>query len=202
MTPRGSQTRARLIEATIRVVQEVGYARATTRAIAETAGVAEGTIYRHFPDKQRLFFAAIQERNQTVFAWVSQLPELAGTSTVQANLTESLRQLAGLRNDLLPLELALLTDPDLAREHRTAMANAGPDLMALGPPGVIAAYLAAEQRLGRIQSGIDAGEAAIVILATLFGIALVPDDPEAGSVADRIATAVAMLMSGLAPRPG
>jgi len=58
MTARGDRTQAKLIEATLAVVAEVGYARASTRAIAERAGVAEGTIYRHFADKTALFFAA------------------------------------------------------------------------------------------------------------------------------------------------
>jgi len=58
MTARGDRTQAKLIEATLAVVAEVGYARASTRAIAERAGVAEGTIYRHFADKPALFFAA------------------------------------------------------------------------------------------------------------------------------------------------
>ena len=62
MSARGDRTRARLIEATTQVVAQVGYSRATTRAIADLAGVAEGTIYRHFPDKQHLFFAAVLER--------------------------------------------------------------------------------------------------------------------------------------------
>jgi len=50
-TERGEATRVRLIEATAQVVAEVGYANASTRAIAKAAGVAEGTIYRHFPNK-------------------------------------------------------------------------------------------------------------------------------------------------------
>ena len=59
MTKRGEATRARLIEATLAVVRDFGYAHASTRAIARAAGVAEGTIYRHFPDKTSLFFATV-----------------------------------------------------------------------------------------------------------------------------------------------
>ena len=57
VTKRGERTRARLIEATLSVVGEVGYARASTRAIADAAGMSEGALYRHFPDKAALFFA-------------------------------------------------------------------------------------------------------------------------------------------------
>ena len=78
MTRRGEATRARLIEATRGVVSEVGYAHASTRAIAQAAGVAEGTIYRHFPDKASLFFATVLEANTAVVAWVTELPARAG----------------------------------------------------------------------------------------------------------------------------
>ena len=71
MTRRGEQTRARLIDATRQVVREVGYAHASTRAIAEAAGVAEGTIYRHFQDKASLFFATVLESNGPVVASVT-----------------------------------------------------------------------------------------------------------------------------------
>ena len=40
MAERGVATRAKLIAATQDVVREIGYAHATTRAIAEAAGVA------------------------------------------------------------------------------------------------------------------------------------------------------------------
>ena len=46
MTRRGEETRAKLIEATRQVVRDVGYAHASTRAIAHAAGVAEGTMGR------------------------------------------------------------------------------------------------------------------------------------------------------------
>src|SRR5450756_1132234 len=115
MSERGARTRARLIQATTDVVGQVGYARATTRAIADAAGVAEGTIYRHFPDKQHLFFAAVLERNAPVIDWVSQFPARAGQASVRENLRDALVQLGRLRADLLPLELSLRADPDLAR---------------------------------------------------------------------------------------
>ena len=56
MTPRhGEDTREALIDAALEVFLRRGFARATTREIAQTAGVAEGTIYRHFADKYALF---------------------------------------------------------------------------------------------------------------------------------------------------
>jgi AcrR family transcriptional regulator len=81
------------------VVREVGYVRATTRAIVDAAGVAEGTIYRHFAHKHELSFAAIFDRNAPIVEWVAGLPERAGTRTVAENLTECLERLASLRDE-------------------------------------------------------------------------------------------------------
>ena len=152
MTKRGEATRAKLIEATRGVVREVGYAHASTRAIAQAAGVAEGTIYRHFPDKASLFFATLLDSNAPVVAWVTGLPTRAGEGTVEENLVEAAVQLAGLRNQIMPLELAMAADPELAAQRRQAMAAAGMSLPP-GPPAAVAAYLAAEQRLGRVRAG-------------------------------------------------
>jgi AcrR family transcriptional regulator len=48
-------TRDRLLRAAQEVIQEGGYAAASVIAIAERAGVAAGTLYRHFDSKAELF---------------------------------------------------------------------------------------------------------------------------------------------------
>jgi len=54
------ERRAMLVRATLPLLIEHG-SRVTTRMIAEAAGVAEGTIFRVFPDKETLVRAAIAE---------------------------------------------------------------------------------------------------------------------------------------------
>jgi AcrR family transcriptional regulator len=198
MTVRGRATRARLIEATVSVVREVGYAHASTRAIAEAAGVAEGTIYRHFPDKASLFFAALLESNAPVVAWVTTLPARAGERTVEQNLTDAAVQLVSLRDQILPLELAMAADPELAAQRRQAMAAAGTSLPP-GPPAAVAAYLAAEQRLGRIRADVDPMEAASVLLGMLFALGTMPAIGVESPTPVRVASAVRMLIRGIEP---
>ena len=196
MTQRGDRTRAKLIEATIAVVGEVGHARASTRAIAERAGVAEGTIYRHFPDKAALFFATVLESNAPIVAWVATLPARAGEGTVEENLADAAVRLVSLRDQILPLELAIAADPELAAQRRAALAAAGSSLPP-GPPEALAAYLAAEQRLGRVRTDVDPREAAGVLLGALFALAGMPGIGDEALSPGRVASAVRLLVRGI-----
>lgn len=198
MTRRGDATRTRLMEATRHVVHEVGYARASTRAIAKAAGVAEGTIYRHFPDKTSLFFASVLEANAPVVGWVTSLPDRAGEDTVEANLIEAAVRLASLRDEVLPLELAIAADPELAAQRRQAMAAPG-SLPLPGPPEALAGYLAAEQRLGRVSADVDPHEAATVLLGVLFALGTMPPLGEEDLRPERVASAVRVIVRGLVP---
>jgi AcrR family transcriptional regulator len=198
VTQRGEATRARLIEATRSVVRDVGYAHASTRAIAQAAGVAEGTIYRHFPDKAALFFATVLAANGPIVAWVTTLPARAGEGTVEGNLADAAVRLAGLRDQILPLELAIAADPELAAQRRAAMVAAGSSLPP-GPPEAVAAYLAAEQQLGRVRADVDPREAAGVLLGLLFALAGMPGIGDEDPGPERIASAVRLLVHGIEP---
>lgn len=198
MTERGRETRDRLLESTRSVVREAGYAHASTRAIAQAAGVAEGTIYRHFPDKASLFLAAVVEANNPIVEWVTSLPARAGQGTVEANLADALVRLAGLRHQLVPLELAFAADPELAAHRRQALAAAG-DTLPAGPPEAVAAYLAAEQRLGRIRQDVDPREAAALILGALFSLAATSLDDDGGASPARIESAARLFVRGVEP---
>lgn len=56
---RSAETRARLLEATIESLIEVGYASTTTTGVCERAGVSRGAQVHHFPRKQDLVVAAV-----------------------------------------------------------------------------------------------------------------------------------------------
>ena len=71
-------TRARLVRAAAEVIQEGGWGSASVGAIAKRAGVAAGTLYRHFPSKAELFLE--------VFRTVSER-ELAAMTTAQTAVT-------------------------------------------------------------------------------------------------------------------
>lgn len=56
-----AQRRRQLIDAARRVFAERGFRGATTRQIAAAAGVTEALIFQHFPDKDSLYAAILDE---------------------------------------------------------------------------------------------------------------------------------------------
>jgi AcrR family transcriptional regulator len=200
MTTRGDRTRAKLIKATLSVVAEVGYAKTSTRAIATKAKVAEGTLYRHFPDKMSLFFAAALEPSEAVLEWVEGLPTKAGKRTVEGNLVDALFQLSSLQERVLPLEIAIQNDPELAAFRRSSLAKSGGALA--GPPEALVAYLEAEQSLGRLSKAVRPRAAALTLLAALLGVGMMSAAHGGRIQRSDIVELVKMFVHGAAPRKG
>lgn len=57
-------TRGRITAAARELIAEGGYANAPVAAVARRAGVAVGTVYRHFPSKSELFAEVFREASQ------------------------------------------------------------------------------------------------------------------------------------------
>jgi AcrR family transcriptional regulator len=74
-----SGTRERLLAAAQELIEDGGYGAASVVAIAERAGVAAGTLYRHFVSKEELFvevFRSVCEREERAMrAAAAGLPE-------------------------------------------------------------------------------------------------------------------------------
>jgi AcrR family transcriptional regulator len=68
-------TRQRLVRAALELFTAQGYHPTTTPQIAKKAGIAEGTIYRHFPGKQQL----LNELYRGAARWAAQLVREAET---------------------------------------------------------------------------------------------------------------------------
>ena len=188
-------TRSRLIAATLAVVRREGYQRTTTRAVAAEAGVAEGTIYRHFAHKRDLCTAAVQEQNAPVMALMANLPSRAGTRTVREHLVDALSGLAELREDFLPLEIGILSDPKEAAEHYSmeSLATHGPPVAFTG----LHAYLELEQRLGRIRPDVKTERIAVVLLAAVIGFGILPLDPFPRDLRQEAEDIVDLALSGV-----
>src|SRR3954468_22691030 len=71
--------RARLLEATVELLLEKGYAGTSTTLVSERAGVSRGAQLHHFPTKQDLVVAAVKHvpevRGAELAAAARALPE-------------------------------------------------------------------------------------------------------------------------------
>lgn len=111
-------TRARLIRAALELFTTQGFRGTTTPEIAQRAGVAEATIYRHFPGKEALLAAACLEAQSHGKVLIAEEDQRAGTD-LRDGLTRIGRQLidlaqrdpALLRMLLRPPEEALTQEP-------------------------------------------------------------------------------------------
>ncbi len=137
-------TRDRLLAAAQELIEEGGYGAASVIAIAERAGVAAGTLYRHFASKEELFvevFRSVCGREERAMrAAAAQMPASASAvERLQAVLTTFARR--ALRNPRLAW--ALIAEPVDARvdAERLAYRARYAELIAAG-----------------LAAGIDAGE--------------------------------------------
>lgn len=65
---RSETTRAKLMDATVQCLVELGYAATTIAEIQDRAGVARGTLLHHFPAKSDIFVAAMSHLATTRIA--------------------------------------------------------------------------------------------------------------------------------------
>ena len=113
---RSSTTRARLLDATIDCLLELGYAGTTTTEIARRAGVSRGGQLHHFPTKQELVITAVEylaERRHDEFKQAfARLP--AGADRAAAAIDLLWPILSGPTFYVwLELAVAARTDPEL-----------------------------------------------------------------------------------------
>jgi AcrR family transcriptional regulator len=107
---RSAATRRRIVAAARELIAGGGYAEAQVAAVASRAGVATGTVYRHFPAKADLFAEVFREASQREIDAVAAAAREAGDSaTAQlaaAVETFARRALRGRR-----LAWALIAEP-------------------------------------------------------------------------------------------
>ena len=62
---RGPHTRKQILDASLRLFSDKGFARTSVRDIAQAAGITDAAIYYHFDSKRDLFEALVEERGFT-----------------------------------------------------------------------------------------------------------------------------------------
>lgn len=122
MTPRApalplDQRRAAILEAAIAVLRDHGQA-ATTRAIAEAAGVAEGTLFRAFSTKEELVCAALDQATDPTPV-LARLDQVEHTLPLQERLVDAVTILQGRYQEVIELmhTMGIVHPPDGSARH-------------------------------------------------------------------------------------
>jgi len=112
---RGEVTRLRLLKVASVLYAERGVAGTTTAVLAARAGVAEGTIYRHFPGKEGLYRAAVEQADRWLLGVVRTADGAGGDGVerclgrIAQRMVETARREPGVvRLALAPRDDALL----------------------------------------------------------------------------------------------
>ena len=131
---RRAATRERLLEASVRCLETLGYSRTTTTEVCRLAGVSQGALFKHFPTKAALMsaaaaylFAGLVTDYRRQFA---RLPSGDARFPAAIDLLWSLFETTRM-HAAFELYVAARTDPELARNLRSVAAEHHRNLHAL-----------------------------------------------------------------------
>jgi len=182
----GQNLREYLIATAARLIDERGSAGLSVRDIAREAQVADGVLYNYFADKEDLLAHALLAHVGTVMNAAPRLPP-AGTGTVADNLRAFIDTGLATLTRVVPAFAGLISQPKvLTRFHAMvggdaafageaatggeAGSEAGHDGDGqAGLPAILASYLRAEQRLGRIGQAADIDAAVTLVVGAIHG---------------------------------
>jgi AcrR family transcriptional regulator len=122
---RREDTIARLLDASIDTIIEVGYARASAKVITQRAQVSDGALFRHFPTMGDFMAATAREAGRRLIelglSRVADVPD--GTPSLEQGLT-ILRDVTAhpINTVLYELAVAARTDEKLRETMRDVMA--------------------------------------------------------------------------------
>lgn len=124
LTKLGEDSRRRLLEVAIEQFSIRGYADVTVSGIAAAAGIAKGTVYRHFPSKDALFATVVDDLvDDTARRFAAAVDDLGGPEGLAANPQKSAVVFARLVARALPILLEVGVRAAKGHEGSEAMAR-------------------------------------------------------------------------------
>jgi AcrR family transcriptional regulator len=156
-----ANTKERLLGATMKLVSEKGYLGATTREIAQVAGVSELTLFRHFGSKEKLFEGMLGQ--YTFLPRLKELrPQLDGLPYEEALMTIAKRFLLTLKEQKSFIKI-MYSEANLYPEKARKVYNAtGDEIRA-----TLSDYFASLQKRGILRK-VSPETSARMLLGMLF----------------------------------
>ncbi|BAL89460.1 putative TetR-family transcriptional regulator [Actinoplanes missouriensis 431] len=179
------EARQQLFAALERVIAAEG--ALTSRAVTQEAGVATGLLFTHFRNFDNFLIGYGVDRSFQIAASLAALPERLGSGTVDGNLSAAI--LALPLDVVLTLTRLTAFRPSLTAEVERVLGPGSAGLRVVA--GSAAGYLAAEQELGRVPSGVDTASLALALAGVMQHVALTEGlGPEARARIGRAVTAI------------
>ena len=154
------EKRQRILEAALKVFAERGFYNAKVSEVARAAGVADGTIYLYFQNKDDLLINLFEDRMEWIIRRVQD--ELAKTDgTVMARIRKMLHLHVGLAS--LDPELAEFITVELRQSAKFIKEYDNPKFQEY--LRILRDLIEEGQRVGEIRPGLDAR----VVVRAIFG---------------------------------
>ena len=147
-------------------MQSRGLSGVTTRQISQEVGCSEGALYVHFKGRLELLLAMLEESLPDMLGPLHLLKESVGQGSAEANLAAALGGIFKFHQRVAPKAGGLFAEPELLVAYRESLArqSKGPHLSMTA----LADYIASEQKLGRIDSRVDAKMGAYLLMSSSF----------------------------------
>jgi AcrR family transcriptional regulator len=158
-------TSERIYDAAITLFRELGYRAATTKMIAERAGVNEVTVFRHFGSKDTIVQEYV-ERHIPTLKYVTDMVGKNATWNLESDLRAFAKADYVILTENMDMILTLLNERDLDKDV-PRMISVIPNTL----KSALAAYFSEMQRLGRMKA-TDPEQAAITFALPILGFVL------------------------------
>jgi AcrR family transcriptional regulator len=190
-----------LVAATDALLDDIPLGALTTRRIARQAGVSDGVLYNHFPDKDAVVLAALIRRYGRLVDRFEQAAPASGRGGLVSNLRAFAHALSDLEADALLLGAGLLASPPLLERFWTEIHRQPFGIGRLRRP--LIEYLDAERASGRIDRATDVEAVATLVFGASGVTALTrrvnPGLDRSGPDA-QLDAAIETILSGILPR--
>jgi AcrR family transcriptional regulator len=151
---RSRATRARLLEAAIASLAELGYHASTVAVVAERAGVSRGAAQHHFPTREALFTAALEHvthvRAEELRRELDELPGERPSTADIVDLTFALFS-GQLFRAALTLWVAAASEPSLREQVVPLEARMGREIHR-----VVVGLLGVDERMPGVRESVQA----------------------------------------------
>jgi AcrR family transcriptional regulator len=165
---RSIRTRAQVLEAAAELFAARGYRGTSVKDVAERVGMTKGAVYFHFPSKESLAVAVVEEHYAR---WPAAMEEIRAQGFAPLETAEEMltRAAQAFRDDPIMQAGARL-------QNERAFIDAELPLPYLDWTHLLQALLIDARKAGQLRAGVDPGAAARALVAAFFGMQHISDN--------------------------